>query len=316
MPGFQRKVGIWSDEQQSRLIESMLIKIPLPSFYVDATNDDNWLIVDGLQRLTTIKRFVIDGELKLSGLEYLKKLEDKTFNELSRNFQRRIEETQVTVFSIEKNSPPEVKFNIFKRINTGGMPLSPQEIRHALNQGKATKLLRRLVQKRVFREAIDYGIHDKRMAAQECILRFMAFTIYSYEKYKTNDLDSFLNKTMININKMEDREIHSLEDQFIRAMVMSRKIFGKYAFRKLYEEDRWRYPINKALFEAWSVNFNRLTDKQFTILEKRKKILIEKFITLMHNSKFESAISQGTSNVLRVHLRFSKIEEIIQETLS
>ncbi len=66
-PGFQRKGGIWKDEAQSRLIESMLIRIPLPAFYMDATNDEKWLVVDGLQRLTTLKRFMIDKTLRLHG---------------------------------------------------------------------------------------------------------------------------------------------------------------------------------------------------------------------------------------------------------
>ncbi len=90
-PGFQRRAGIWSDKAQSLLIESMLIKIPLPAFYMDATDDGCWLIVDGLQRLTTIRRFVISEELALCGLEFLTDYEGKKFSELPRSFQRRIE---------------------------------------------------------------------------------------------------------------------------------------------------------------------------------------------------------------------------------
>lgn len=315
MPDFQRKAGIWSDGAQSRLIESMLIRIPLPAFYMDATDEDRWLIVDGLQRLTTIKRFVIDKELKLTGLEFLDQYEGKLYDELPRNFQRRINETQVTVYLIERDTPPEVKFNVFKRINTEGLPLSGQEIRHALNQGEATRLLQSLAESREFKRATDYGIKDKRMADRECVLRFMAFTIFPYYEYKTKDFDSFLNKAMAALNRMSDKELENLKDRFFRVMNAAYDIFGRYAFRKLYKRNSWRYPINKALFEIWSVNLNTLTDDQLSKLKQKKNSLIDNFTRLMNDRDFESAISQGTGDIRKVKHRFSSVEKIIKEVL-
>ncbi|MFC1515790.1 DUF262 domain-containing protein [Thermodesulfobacteriota bacterium] len=317
MPDFQRKAGIWSDAAQSRLIESMLIRIPLPAFYMDASDEDEWLVVDGLQRLTAINRFVIKKELKLSGLEFLHHLSGMGFNKLPRNFRRRIKETQVTVYLIEKDTPPEVKFNIFKRINTGGLPLSSQEIRHALNQGAATKVLKKLAGSREFKEATDYGIRDHRMAAQECVLRFIAFTLKPYTSYKSSDLDAFLNSAMVAMNKKKDYELHKLEGSFLRALTVSRDIFGNYAFRKQYIKNSWRNPINKALFETWTVNLSSLNDDQLIELKQKKNELINGFIDLMNGSSgFDSAISQGTGNVAKVKLRFSEIFELIQEVLS
>lgn len=315
MPGFQRKAGIWSDGAQSRLIESMLIRIPLPAFYMDATEEDKWLIVDGLQRLTTIRRFVIDKQLRLSGLEFLDQFEGRSFEELPRNFQRRINETQVTVYLIEKDTPPEVKFNIFKRINTGGLPLSSQEIRHALNQGKATRILEELANSKQFRRATDYGIQDKRMADRECVLRFMAFTIFPYSGYKTKDFDAFLNNAMANLNEMPSGRIDTLKSQFLGSMVAAHELFGRYAFRKLYKKNSWRYPINKALFETWSVNLSILTDDELKNLKNKKEFLTDEFIRIMTNRDFESAISQGTGDIKKVKLRFSSVENIIREVL-
>jgi Protein of unknown function DUF262 len=290
-PGFQRKAGIWKDEAQSRLIESILIRIPLPAFYMDATDEDRWLVVDGLQRLTTLKRFVIDQELKLKGLEFLK-LHGKTFNDLPRNFQRRINETQATVYLIEKGTPSEVKFNIFKRINTGGAPLSAQEIRHALNQGKVAKFLERLANSEEFKRATDNSIRDDRMADRECVLRFLSFTIVPYNLYKAKDFDSFLSERMAEMNKFSDQKLEELAQQFFRAMRVAFDIFGPYSFRKLYERDTVRYPINKALFESWTVNFNRLDNLQLQILQEHKDIVIKRFINLMNKDYvFENSIS-------------------------
>jgi len=315
-PDFQRKAGIWKEGAQSRLIESMLIRIPLPAFYFDGTDEDHWLVVDGLQRLTAIKRFVIDKTLKLIELEFLKDLNSKGFDDLPRGFQRRILETQVTVFKIEKGTPKKVKFNVFQRINTGGLPLSAQEIRHALNQGASTRLLNELAESREFKSATDYGIRDTRMADRECVLRFLAFSIVPYSEYKVADLDGFLNEIMATINRMSKGEIERLCTQFYRTMKAAHDIFGRNAFRKYYGDGYQRYPINKALLETWSVNLNQLSDKQLKGLIERKDLLMKKFAELMRKDEFERAVSQSTGDLKRVRTRFLEIASIIREVLS
>lgn len=226
-PDFQRN-EVWTSKAKSLLIESILIRIPLPAFYMDATNDDNWLVIDGLQRLTALKQFIIDKTLSLVDVEYLEDFKNYKFDQLPRNFQRRIEEAQITVFLIEKGTPPEVKFNIFKRINTGGLPLSKQEIRHAIYQGKATEFLNKLANLKEFKNTLEIPIDNnqdnseitelpkltKRMEDQEFILRFLAFKLTSYQDYKSDALDSFLNDAMKKINALDDAKLDSLEKDF------------------------------------------------------------------------------------------------------
>lgn len=314
-PSFQRKEGIWSDEAQSRLIESILIRIPLPAFYMDATDENKWLVVDGLQRLTALNRFVNKKSLTLSGLEFLTQFERKGYDDLGRSFQRRINETQATVFLIEKGTPPAVKFNIFKRINTGGLPLSAQEIRHALNQGEASKYLGRLAGLDEFRLATNGSINDKRMADRECALRFLAFSITPFRKYKTKDFDSFLNDTMVDLNKMNQSDLDAYEGRFKKALIAVHKIFGSHAFRKMYQGSNVRYPINKALFESWCTCLGSMDQASLDLIVDKKEEVIGGFKRLMKNREFENSISQGTGDIRKVKLRFEGVEKVIREAL-
>lgn len=320
-PDFQRKGGIWTDEAQSRLIESILIRIPLPAFYVDATDEDNWLVVDGLQRLTALKRFIVDQSLALQGLEFLHQWENKRFAEIPRSLQRRIEETGVTIFAIQKGTPEEVKFNIFKRINTGGLPLSPQEIRNALNGTRVRRFILKLAQSREFMLATKNSIKDKRMADRECVTRFLAFMRQDPSKYSRKDFDAFLNKVMSDLDNpsvTSDRELGKLEKQFYAAMDRARLIFGRYAFRKFYGQQYRLMPINKAIFESWSVNLAQLSQEQADILIAHKTQVLDKFAKLMGNNRttFEEDVSQGTGSPPRVRRRFSAVKTLIEEVLA
>lgn len=314
-PGFQRKGGIWSKKAKSQLIESLLIRIPLPAFYMDGGDESKWLVVDGLQRLSTLKSFVIDKTLVLDGLEFLSECEGKKFDQLARNLQRRILETQVTVFLIQENTPPEVKFNIFKRINTGGLPLSSQEIRHALHQGPASALLQSLAESAEFRTATNEGIRDDRMGDRECILRLLAFMRTSYRDYRSKNLDAFLNQCMIELNELPATDLNDLDARFRRAMVDCYRLFGDHAFRKQKRGSAKRSPVNRALFEVWSASVESLSAADVQRLEAKREDLRECFLTLLEDSGFEAAITYGTGDSRKVRLRFSRIEEIIQETL-
>ncbi|MDT8446519.1 MAG: DUF262 domain-containing protein [bacterium] len=314
-PDFQRYGGVWRIEAESRLIESLLIKIPLPAFYFDASDDERWLVVDGLQRLTTIKKFVIDKSLQLKGLEFLHDYEGKCFDDLSRALQRRIEETSLVVYLIQPGTPHRVKFDIFKRINTGGQPLSAQEIRHALNQGKATVFLKELVEMDCFKQATAGSIPSKRMDDRECALRFLAFSMTSPEQYDEDNFDLFLHQAMSRLNESSDEDLAQLKTRFQLAMETAYKLFENDAFRKRFDWEAGRSQINKALFESWSVNLGALNSDEVKRLIERQNDLKRRFINLMHNKPFESAITQGTGSVKRVRMRFEQIGLIIQETL-
>lgn len=318
-PEFQRSPELWNEKQKSQLIESLLLRIPLPAFYFDGSNDDKWLVVDGLQRLTTLYEFVIEKDetkkFKLSQLEYLKQFEGKFYEELPRWMQRRIRETQIQAHIIRPGTPLEVKYNIFKRINTGGVVLRSQEIRHALNPGYAVAFLKELAATDAFLEATKRKISPKRMMDREFILRFVAFSLEPPSKYKIGHMDGFLTEMMARLNKLSFQKREDLKLNFIMAMKLSITLFGEEAFRKQQKNGSRKLPINKALFEAWSVVLSQLSTSEQKRLIERKNILKEKNIELMSNSEFWNSITQSTGSIKRVRLRFSYIKKLVEDVL-
>jgi hypothetical protein len=315
---FQRAAGIWSEVNQSKLIESLLLRIPLPTLYAAESGEESWAVVDGIQRLTTIARFV-DPEvigarpLKLRGLEYLRQYEGREYTELPGSLQTRINETELIVHLIRAGTPEPVKFNIFARINTGGRPLTHQELRHALIPGRARGLLRELASSDAFLEATQYSVSPTRMADREMALRFMAFRLTEPEDYRRGDLDAFLRQAMQQINALSPEQVARLSGEFAEAMRAASAIFAGYAFRKRFRDYDRRLPINKALFEAISVNLASKTPKELDRLAERRDQVQERFMNLMEDVGFQQAISGGTGDVRKVHKRFADIGGLFRE---
>ncbi|MGV9940107.1 DUF262 domain-containing protein [Streptomyces sp. NPDC003401] len=317
-PDFQRKAGIWTDGKQSRLIESLLLRIPIPSFYAAEKKDGSWAIVDGIQRLTSIARFVEPeavgaDPLKLTGLEYLRNFEDTGFANLSGKLQIRLRETEVVVHVIRRGTPEPVMFNVFARINTGGEPLTRQEIRHALISGRARTLLAELAETEEFRRATGYSVVGDRMADREMVLRFLAFRMTSPHAYKPGDFDAFLAEAMHQVNRLDSAEENRLRTEFLTAMLAAEEIFGHHAFRKYRRNQQRKSPINKALFEAVAVNLASLGDDDREVL--RQTDVLDAFAELMEDVEFERAISVGTGDARKVRKRFDAVKELLETAL-
>lgn len=316
-PDFQRQAGIWNDELKSRLIESLLLRIPLPMFYVAADESEKWSVVDGIQRMTTIYDYVT-GKFRLKRLEYLTELNRCTHDELRRPLQRRISETQLIVNVIESGTSPDVLFNVFRRINTGGVTLNGQEIRHALNPGPVRSYLKELAESDEFKKATDGSISTKRMADRECVLRFLAFHITPWAHYSSNDLNGYLVSTMKEINYMSERKRNDFAADFRRAMLAAFDIFGKYAFRKPpntpNDNDR-RHRINKGIFEAWSVQLAHCSPEQISALVERRNDIQCRFKNLIaEDDDFLEAISHTTGSPQHVQKRFQAIEQLVKDS--
>ena len=313
-PDFQRMRRIWKPIQKSRLIESLLLKIPIPVFYVAADNYDNWSVVDGVQRISTIYDYM-NNDFALKGMEYLSDLESNKYDQLPRSMCRRIRETQLIVNVIEAGTPTEVMFNIFHRINTGGMELNGQEIRHALNPGPVRDYLKNLADSEEFCRATDHSIKKDRMVDRECVLRFLAFHISPWECYgnkDSNNIDSYLVEAMKRLNKMNQEELGKVESIFKKSMKAAAEIFGTNAFRKP-TNGASRNPINKALLEAWSVGLARQSVSELEKLAENREILQRRFLELLdQDHDFDKSISTSTGDPQRVKKRFNSIQHLIE----
>ena len=323
---FQRLPDLWKDVKKSRFIESLLLKLPIPKFYFDGHDDNKWRVIDGLQRISTFKSFIKD-KMRLKDLEFLKEFEGKTYDELPRELQRRIKGSSLTVHVLEKGTPDVVKFLLFSRINQSGLLLKPQEIRHAMHQGKASNLIKELVDRykdkdkkidneigQSFIKVTEGKIPTERMEDRDFAARFVSFYILSYENYKP-DLDSFLNAGMATINNLLAHEMTELKSNFQKAMETAYAIFDNDAFRKRFNVNDQRKPINKALFEVLSVCLAKCTDEERMVLVKRKDFFKEKLRELHTKTKFIRSITQGTALKENVEQRFKDIQNIIKITL-
>ncbi|WP_449060678.1 DUF262 domain-containing protein [Planomonospora algeriensis] len=317
-PDFQRFAGIWSETAQSKLIESLLLRIPLPTLYAAESGEDGWVIVDGIQRLTTIARFVapevIDAEpLTLRGLEYLQRYNGHTYAQLPGGLQTRIDETELIIHLIRAGTPEPVKFNIFARINTGGRALTLQELRHALIPGQARKLLAELADSEPFLQATLRSVKKDRMADREMVLRFLAFRLTEPADYPRGDLDVFLRQAMKQINTLSGASVVRLIRDFERAMHAARDIFQEHAFRKRFPGQERRLPINKALFEAVSVNLAKMTPDEIATLAGNREKVQAGLMALMEDGEFQQAISVATGDAEKVRRRFGAVEKLLRE---
>jgi hypothetical protein len=314
---FQRKDDLWDVQKQSRLIESILIRFPLPAFYFDGSDNNKWLVVDGLQRLSSLRNFVIRKNLVLTNLEFLTQLNGSSWDDLDRNLQRIIEETQVVAYIINPGTPEDVKFNIFKRINTGGLILEPQEIRHALNQGAPATFVAELAEIPEFKEATTNSISSKRMLDRDFVTRYLSFYLFEYRNY-TPDLDTFMTRGMAKINELTEADREKCREDFRRSMMTNWEIFGRHAFRKIdrFSVKHRRNPLNKALFEVFSVLMAQLSETQRMAAVEKKTIMFDGLMRLIREDPdFLASISSSTGDKSRVNYRFRKITQLIQDSI-
>lgn len=305
-PDFQRDF-VWDEVKQSRLIESALMRIPLPVFYLAEQADGKIVVVDGLQRLMTFYRY-LENQFALKGLSGAgAELNGKKFDELLPKYQNRIEDTNLILYLIDSKVPERARLDIFERVNSG-VPLSRQQMRNCLYVGQATRWLKEQAGNQWFLKATDRSLDPKPMRDRELINRFCGFFLLGVDSYR-GDMDDFLAKALQHMAAMESKQLDDLAKKFQGSMKNSYMIFGRQSFRKHTSPYQRRSVINAALFDVFSVLMARYEESD--VNEKATSIR-EKFYSLIVNEDFSRAITLSTNSRNRVVQRFEMVTRAFQ----
>lgn len=306
-PDFQRDF-IWEEDKQSKLIESVLMRIPLPVFYLAENPKGQMIVVDGLQRLSTFQRFV-NNELKLK-LKHQPELHDKRFKDLSPKLQNRLEDCNLILYVIDAKVPAQALLDIFERVNSG-LALTRQQMRNCLFTGQATRFLKEEANTSLFKTATGGSLNPKTMRDRELINRFCGFQVLGVDKYR-GDMDDFLAQTLEKMNHMADEELQKLSMIFRTSLKNNLKLFGKHAFRKHVRDQDSRSVINASL---WDVMSTGLANYAEYVVEAREEPLRGSLYKLFESPEFIESITLGTNQVSRVRARFVNTNAILKEII-
>lgn len=304
-PEFQREF-VWDEKKQSRLIESVLMRIPLPVFYVAENDEGRLIMVDGRQRVTTLKRF-IDGELKLD-LEDRKDLHRKQFAQLEARLQNRVEDCQLRFYIIDHKVPERARLDIFERVN-GGEVLTRQQMRNAIYNGTATQFLKEEAGTNLFREATGDSLDAKKMQDREFVNRFCSFSLLSLDTYK-GDMDDWLARGLKELERLSEAERQTLRAKLQLGLRNNFTVFAKHAFRKHREAAHRRSIINASIFD---VMMSELSKRDEASVAARADALRSAFIRRMDDVEFERAVTYGPNAAKEVRKRFEIATAMMKE---
>jgi len=305
-PDFQRNL-VWTPIQKSRFIESIILNFPLPPIYLNETKETKYVVIDGLQRSTTLRQF-FNNEFSLLGIEALPKYNGLKFKELPEILQSKFENKKLTVFVLKPSTPMVVIYDLFNRINTGGTQLNRQEVRNCIFIGKSTDMLKELSEKKYFKEAISYGVKDTRMKDREVILRYLAFRWFDYQNLYSGDMSSYVEMAMKKINRMNETELKDIKADFERVIKWSYEIWKEKNFR--IPTSQTKGTINMAIFET--VNYY-LSQRDNDFLKRNKSKIKSNYISLYSNKNFYEAVTNSTSNKAKVLDRFRLVFEFLDK---
>jgi len=306
---FQREY-VWENkpELKSKLIESVLLRVPIPTIYTAETNDEKEVVVDGQQRLRTFVEFCKQDGFKLSRLKILEDLNGKGYADLPQDLQERIDSYPIRVVKILKESHPEIKFDVFERLNRGSVKLSDQELRNCIFHGSFNNLLKKLRQNEDFLNLQNLAKPDKRMKDAERILRFFTFSGKGIQNYKS-PLKGFLNNYMEEKREISEKEAQEKTELFKKCVELCMTVFGDLAGHRWMQEeldDPTGYKslnFNDGILDAQMIGFIEYT-KHDAI--PKAQVIKDAFIDLGFTPSFAETVEIGTYSTKMTKKRMEK----------
>ncbi|KAB2720390.1 GmrSD restriction endonuclease domain-containing protein [Brucella intermedia] len=301
-PDWQRAY-VWKGKRPSLLIESLLMQIPIPVVFLARTPDEDLEVIDGVQRLTTIFNF-FNSEFKLKGLEAFPELNGKTFSQLDKRIQHKLEDSVITSFELSSNTSQDLKFTTFERINTGGMSLNEMEIRNCIYRGKLNSKIQELAKNNDFVRCVNMRNMADRMFDRALVLRFLAFDNVKYER-ATSGIKSFLNRFFETHREANESILEDFENRFKRAMRNCYTVFGENSFR-IRKRDRmgggeWSTQANAAIFQVISTSFAAYDSAQ---IAARADMIMEEYIDVLDDSTWIDSVTKSTGDTKKIKYAF------------
>jgi uncharacterized protein with ParB-like and HNH nuclease domain len=294
---FQRR-RVWDDTKASRLIESLLINVPIPVCYLAELEEGVSSVIDGQQRLTAIYRYLTD-DLKLRSLKIRSDLNKSKFSQLGVTDRRNFNVRFIRCVLILKESDPKIRLHVFDRLNSNSVRLNRQELRNSLYRGSLNSLVKDLSKNDTFKKLRRAKDVEKRMNDCEMILRFFAFYFNgnNYQGRLSEFLDDYLQSGM----KFSSQVLEEHQKFFLRTIEVVDTIFGENAFRR-YDvvNNIWKTSINRAIYDIMMLYFTKLSSED---AERYKDAIINEFKDLFDNPVFEDSIATQPEKVTQMQTR-------------
>ncbi|MCX6566900.1 MAG: DUF262 domain-containing protein [Candidatus Aminicenantes bacterium] len=303
-PSFQRRY-VWTNVLASRLIESILLNVPIPPCYLSQNENFELDVIDGQQRLFSIYRF-LDNQYPLTGLEVLKELNGLRFHQVPPKFQRLLKTHTLRCVVITNESHPEIKFDVFERLNTNTVPLNAQELRNCIYRGSLISYLEDAVTYKPWLSILGKKQPDKRMRDEELVLRFFSFWIHGVNSYRTPQ-KHWLNEAAKAGMKYSDKKIEELATVWKSTIDSSLEWFKPAeCFRREYS-GRTR-AINRALFD---LIMHAAAHAGPSTARRTRKDFRNKYTALLRNEEFSDLISRAVDHKKRTLRRFAMWDEVV-----